>query len=79
MYSRITAAAWVLAVPLLVTATFIPQHQEILELGEVEFEDLHLLRRINLSENATLSVSEILSVAQVSNKTIKRAALTCFV
>ena len=78
MYSRITAAAWVLAVPLLVTATFIPQHQEILELGEVEFEDLHLLRRINLSENATLSVSEILSVAQVSKKTIKRAALTCF-
>ena len=70
MYSRIIAAAWVLAAPLLVTATFIPQHQEVLELGEVEFEDLHLLRRINFLENATLSVSEILSVAQVSNKTI---------
>lgn len=69
MYSSITATAWALAVPLLVTASFIPQHQEILELGSPhEVEDWHLLRRIHFSENATLSVSEILSVAQVSKK-----------
>ncbi|KAI0696615.1 hypothetical protein BC835DRAFT_1405907 [Cytidiella melzeri] len=55
-----------LILPCLASALYAPSHQEILGLGKTATEDLHILRRISLCENDTMTVKDILGAAQES-------------
>ncbi len=57
-----------LVLPYLVTASLVPHHQEILGLGSPSQEDSHILRRIQVHGNSTVTLNDILGAAQVRNE-----------
>ncbi|KAI0084625.1 hypothetical protein BDY19DRAFT_987439 [Irpex rosettiformis] len=61
------AVAMLLVLPYLAHATFMPPHQEPLGFGKTGQEDAHILRRVKVVENSTVTVDDILGVAENFN------------